>query len=105
IAPFDIESILVSDPAVAEAAVVGRPDEIRGEVVEAFVTLNPGASAQSLQDRLQNAVRGEYGAHAYPRRVHVVDSLPRTPSGKVQRFVLRGLSEDEVRKMTLHHSS
>ncbi|RAE58023.1 AMP-binding enzyme, partial [Burkholderia multivorans] len=41
--------------------------------------------------RLQNAVRGTYGAHAYPRRVHIVEELPKTPSGKVQRFVLRDL--------------
>ena len=92
IAPFDIESILVTDDAVIEAAVVGRPDEIRGEVIEAFVVIDPAVGADDdLVTRLQNAVRGTYGAHAYPRRVHVVEELPKTPSGKVQRFVLRDL--------------
>jgi acetyl-CoA synthetase len=91
IAPFDIESVLVTDEAVVEAAVVGRPDEIRGEVIEAFVVISQEVSKDELEDRLQQAVRGTYGAHAYPRRVHVVDELPKTPSGKVQRFVLRDL--------------
>ncbi|GAA0035018.1 AMP-binding protein [Brevibacterium metallidurans] len=108
IAPFDIESILVADAAVIEAAVVGRPDEIRGEVIEAFVVIDEaaeeragrvaeegaageGAAGEDLQSRLQAAVRSMYGAHAYPRRVHVVAELPKTPSGKVQRFVLRDM--------------
>ena len=89
IAPFDIESILVTEPDVAEAAVVGRPDEIRGEAIEAFVVLTTAANTESLTERLQTAVRGQYGAHGVPRRVHVVDTLPKTPSGKVQRFILR----------------
>ncbi|WP_209325926.1 AMP-binding protein [Brevibacterium renqingii] len=89
IAPFDIESILVTDDVVVEAAVVGRPDEIRGEVVVAFVVTNQDVSEDELQKRLQQAVRDAYGAHAYPRRVHIVGELPKTPSGKVQRFVLR----------------
>lgn len=89
IAPFDLEAIIVRDPAVAEVAVVGRPDEIRGEVVEAFVVLADGFDDAGLEERLQLAVRQGYGAHAYPRRVHVIDELPKTPSGKVQRFLLR----------------
>lgn len=91
ISPFDLESIIVTDHAVAEAAVIGRPDSdsVSGEVIEAYVTLNPGASREGLTERLQEAVRSNYGRHAYPRRVHVVDELPKTPSGKVQRFVLR----------------
>ena len=91
ISPFDIESILVTDDAIVEAAVVGRPDEIRGEVIEAFVVVDREESAEELVNRLQQAVRETYGAHAYPRRVHVVDELPKTPSGKVQRFVLRDM--------------
>lgn len=97
ISPFDIESIIVTDDAVAEAAVVGRPDEIRGEVVEAFVVINEDAKADGLEGRLQTAVRNHYGAHAYPRRVHVVARLPKTPSGKVQRYILRKLGVDTVR--------
>jgi acetyl-CoA synthetase len=95
IGPFDIESILTSDPAVAEAAVVGRPDEIRGEVIEAFIVLATNAHVPQgeLRPRLQQLVRDQYGAHAYPRQIHVVDSLPKTPSGKVQRFLLRSRAE------------
>lgn len=97
IGPFDIESILTADPAVAEAAVVGRPDEIRGEVVEAFIVLQPGeAGGTPLVDRLQGLVRSQYGVHAYPRRVHFVERLPKTPSGKIQRFVLRGMSDEDI---------
>src|SRR5262249_4224647 len=101
ISPFDIESILVTDPAVADAAVVGRPDAIRGEAIEAFVVVNPGAeTGDTLQVRLQELVRNHYGAHAYPRKVRVVAALPRTPSGKVQRFILRGLTEQEIEQMS-----
>lgn len=92
IGPVDIEGILIGHPAVAEAAVVGRPDELRGEVLEAFVVLAPGhegAALDALALELRELVRTGYGAHAYPRRVHVVDSLPRTPSGKVQRYLMR----------------
>lgn len=89
ISPFDIESILVTDEAIVEAAVVGRPDEIRGEAIEAFVVVDREVPKEEFVKRLQQAVRETYGAHAYPRRVHVVDELPKTPSGKVQRFVLR----------------
>jgi acetyl-CoA synthetase len=101
IAPTDIEGIVASDAAVAEVAVVGRPDAIRGEVVEAFVVLVPHALAEDLTERLQSAVRENYGAHAYPRRVHVVRALPKTPSGKIQRFVLRRLSDAEVDEIVI----
>lgn len=96
ISPFDLESIITSDPAVAEAAVVGRrrPGEVSGEVIEAFVTLNPDAAREGLAERLQNLVRNQYGAHAYPRVVHVVDALPKTESGKVRRVELRRLGSD-----------
>jgi acetyl-CoA synthetase len=90
IGPFDVESIIVQHPDVVEVAVVGRPDELRGEVVEAFVV--PGEDAQpddSLRDAIKQLVRDQLGAHAYPRRVHFIDQLPKTPSGKVQRFILR----------------
>ncbi|MGO3327349.1 AMP-binding protein [Gordonia sp. (in: high G+C Gram-positive bacteria)] len=92
IGPFDVESVLVTHASVAEVAVVGRPDPegIRGEVVEAFVVLNAGFTGDdALATELQALVRDEYSKHAYPRAVHFVESLPKTPSGKVQRFVLR----------------
>jgi len=90
IGPFDVESVLVLHSDVVEAAVVGMPDELRGEVLEAFVVLRDGASSgPELEVDLQTLVKKKFAAHAYPRTVHFVDSLPKTPSGKVQRFLLR----------------
>ena len=90
ISPFDVESVLVTHPAVAEAAVVGLPDELRGEVLVAYVVVNDAAPAPEVLEReLQQLVKERFAAHAYPRQVHVVEQLPKTPSGKVQRFVLR----------------
>ena len=90
IGPFDVESVLVMHDAVAEAVVVGRPDELRGEVLEAFVVLRDGVTAtDELTGELQDLVKNKFAAHAYPRKVHYVDALPKTPSGKVQRYLLR----------------
>jgi acetyl-CoA synthetase len=90
IGPFEIESVLVAHPAVAEAAVIGVPDELRGEVIEAFVVLQPDADeSEELTRELQLLVKTNFAAHAYPRVIHYTDSLPRTPSGKVQRYLLR----------------
>jgi acetyl-CoA synthetase len=91
IGPFEVENALVQHPAVAEAAVIGARDELRGEVVEAFVVLTEDHRAgDELAEELKQHVKANYAAHAYPRRVHFVDALPRTPSGKIQRYVLRG---------------
>ncbi|MFQ6395195.1 AMP-binding protein [Nocardia sp. KC 131] len=90
IGPFEVESVLVLHEQVAEAAVVGMPDELRGEVLEAFVVLRNGSEGdKELAAELQILVKEKFAAHAYPRKVHFVDALPKTPSGKVQRFVLR----------------
>ena len=97
IGPFEVESVLVGDPRVQEAAVIGVPDELRGEVVEAFVVLAPGLSTSpDLVEELKNRVKTKLAAHAYPRVIHVVDELPKTPSGKVQRFALRTRRAAEV---------
>ncbi len=90
IGPFEVESVLCTHPAVAECAVVAAPDEVRGEVLETFVVLNPEHNASdALTSELQEWVKRRYAAHAYPRKVHYTSSLPKTPSGKVQRFELR----------------
>ncbi|MFI9407412.1 AMP-binding protein [Nocardia sp. NPDC052316] len=90
IGPFEVESVLVLHDQVAEAAVVGMPDELRGEVLEAFVVLRNGFTGSvELEAELQDLVKKKFAAHAYPRTVHFVASLPKTPSGKVQRYVLR----------------
>ncbi|MFJ2443747.1 MULTISPECIES: AMP-binding protein [unclassified Streptomyces] len=90
IGPFEVESVLVTHPAVVECAVVAAPDEVRGEVLEAFVVLRDGEEASdALATALQQLVKKRFAAHAYPRTVHFVDRLPKTPSGKIQRYVLR----------------
>ncbi len=90
IGPFDVESVLSQHPSVLECAVIGAPDELRGEAVEAYVVLTDGSDGtDDLICELQALVKTQYAAHAYPRRIHFVDSLPKTPSGKLQRYVLR----------------
>jgi acetyl-CoA synthetase len=90
VGPFDVESALIEHPAVIEAAVIGKPDPERTELVKAFVVLhaNQPASAE-LAEALQQHVRKRLSAHAYPREVEFVAELPKTPSGKIQRFLLR----------------
>lgn len=90
IGPFEVESAILHHPAVAEAAVVGKPDALKGHIVKAYVTLRPGQRAgPALLQEIQDIVRRVVGDHAYPREVEVVDSLPKTESGKIQRFKLR----------------
>ena len=93
IGPFEVESALVAHPDVAEAAVIGKPDELRGELVKAYVVLRPGTvPSDALGDELSSFVKTKLAAHAYPREIVFMDVLPKTPSGKVQRFLLRAES-------------
>ena len=91
IGPFDVESAIMEHPAVAEVAVVGKPDPQRTEIVKAFIVLRPGhdVTTELIAD-IQQMVRTRLAAHAYPREVEFIAALPKNPSGKVQRFVLRG---------------
>jgi acetyl-CoA synthetase len=90
IGPFDVESALIEHPAVLEAAVIGKPDPQRTEIVKAFVVLHSDYNASDgLAKALQEHVRRRLSAHAYPREIAFVEALPKTPSGKIQRFILR----------------
>ncbi|MGE4372093.1 MAG: acyl-CoA synthetase [Xanthobacter sp.] len=90
IGPFDVESALIEHPAVTEVAVVGVPDRERTELVKAFVVLAQNIEGdEALRDELVKHVRTRLSAHAYPRIIEFVTDLPRTPSGKIQRFLLR----------------
>ena len=90
IGPFEVESALVGHPAVAEAAVVGRPDEERGSVVRAVVVLRSGhAASDALVRELQEHCKAQTAPYKYPRIVDFVEALPKTASGKVRRAVLR----------------
>src|SRR5699024_11420658 len=83
VGPFEVESALVEHEAVMEAAVVGKPDAKRGEIIKAVVVLNADYKVcTELQEALQDHVKVRLAAHAFPREVEFVDSLPKTPSGK-----------------------
>jgi 2-aminobenzoate-CoA ligase len=86
----EVEQALLLHPAVAETAVVGIPDEERGMLVKAFVVPRPGVDAgAALVRELQDFVKSQIAPYKYPRALELVDALPRTSTGKVQRYVLR----------------
>ncbi|MBE9142947.1 acetate--CoA ligase [Planktothrix mougeotii] len=93
---MEIESALVSHPAVAEAAVVGKPDDIKGEDIVAFVTLEEGKEASDeLAKELKKHVVSEIGALARPGEIRFTDDLPKTRSGKIMRRLLRSLASGQ----------
>ena len=89
---IEIESALVSHPRVAEAAAVGRPDELKGEAVAVFVTLKNGEPDESLRKELKTHVRKEIGALAQPDDIHFAAALPKTRSGKIMRRLLKDIA-------------
>ncbi len=96
---MEVESALVSHPSVAEAAVVGRPDDVKGQAIAAFVTLESGrAASDALKQELRQHVAKEIGAFARPDDIRFTDALPKTRSGKIMRRLLREIaSGSEVR--------
>ena len=89
IGPFEVESALLTHPAVAEAAAVAAPDEERGSVVRAVVVLREGAPGDELARELQEHVKATTAPYKYPRIVDFADELPKTASGKIKRAQLR----------------
>jgi acetyl-CoA synthetase len=89
---IEIESALVSHPNVAEAAAVGRPHDVKGEAVAAFVTLKKGEPSDALRDELRNHVRKEIGSLAMPDDIRFTAALPKTRSGKIMRRLLRDIA-------------
>jgi acetyl-CoA synthetase len=98
VGPADVESTLLEHAAVAESGVVAKPDEKRGSIIKAYVVIKGDqqpADDQALRDELQELVRRRLSTHAFPREIEFVEELPKTPSGKIQRFVLRNRAQEE----------
>jgi acetyl-CoA synthetase len=90
IGPFEVENAILGHPAVAEAAVVGAPDALRGQIVKAFVVLrDEQAPSEGLREEIVELVKDRVGRHQYPREIEFVAALPKTETGKIQRFLLR----------------
>jgi acetyl-CoA synthetase len=97
IGTMEVESSLVSHPTVAEAAVVGRPDDMKGQGIVAFVTLAAGHDAQpALKDELKGHVAKTIGSFAKPDEIRFTDALPKTRSGKIMRRLLRDLASGQA---------
>jgi acyl-coenzyme A synthetase/AMP-(fatty) acid ligase len=94
IGPAEVESTLLEHPAVRETAVIGQPDQARGEIVVAVVALRAGFTASDeLARELQDFVKAETAPYKYPRRIRFIDELPKTTSGKIARAALRSVGE------------
>ncbi len=93
VGPTDVENTVLEHEAVAESAAVGVPDEVRGHTIKSYVVLKDGiVGTDEIAKEIQDLVRKRLSTHAYPREVEFVAELPKTPSGKIQRFLLRSLS-------------
>ncbi len=98
IGPAEIENCLVKHPAVANAAVIGAPDETRGTLVKAFIVLQPGTPPSAeLEAELQAHVRQYLAPYEYPKAIEFIDALPMTTTGKVQRRLLRLREEEKLK--------
>ncbi|QGH34137.1 acetate--CoA ligase [Gracilibacillus salitolerans] len=101
IGPFEVESKLIEHPAVEEAGVIGKPDQLRGELVKAFITLRSGhEESDHLLEDIRLYVRKNLSAHAAPREIEVMDELPKTKiSGKILRRQLKALEIERANKV------
>ena len=98
IASPEVEDALMAHPAVAECGVIGVPDEERGQVVKGYVVLRPGqAAGEAMAAELQQFVKQTIAPYKYPRAVEFVDALPRTATGKLQRFRLHELHRERAK--------
>src|SRR5258706_16322583 len=90
VGPFEVESSLVECEEVVEAGVIGKPDDLRGNIIKAFVVLKPGiVPTDELAEKLKMHVKNHLAGHAYPREIEFIDKLPKTRSGKIMRRLLK----------------
>jgi acetyl-CoA synthetase len=90
VGPFEVESALIEHPAVVEAGVIGKPDQLRGNIIKAFIVLSPGyKDSDELKTDIQKFVKNKLAGHAYPREIEIVEKLPKTRSGKIMRRLLK----------------
>ncbi len=97
VGPGEIEDCLLKHPAVAQAAVIGSPDELRGNVIKAYIVLAAGrAPSEALKRDIQEAVKSRLAAHEYPRKIEFIEEMPMTTTGKVRRVELRRLDQGQA---------
>ncbi|MBI2028903.1 acetate--CoA ligase [Candidatus Gottesmanbacteria bacterium] len=90
VGPFEVESALIGHPSVIEAGVIGKPDQMRGEIIKAFVVLKKDVQANDkLKEEISLFVKKNLAGHAYPREIEFIDKLPKTRSGKIMRRILK----------------
>lgn len=90
VGPFEVESALISHPSVIEAGVIGKPDQLRGQIIKAFVVLKTDVRpSDKLKEELMSHVKKNLAGHAYPREIDFIDKLPKTRSGKIMRRILK----------------
>ncbi len=106
IAGPEVEAALLTHAAVAECGVVGAPDAARGTIVKAYVVLRPGVTGDAaLVSALQDHVKREIAPYKYPRAIAFMSELPKTQTGKLQRFALRQLAQSEARPVSAGHAA
>ncbi|MEP7234452.1 MAG: AMP-binding protein, partial [Ignavibacteriota bacterium] len=96
VSPPELEAVINEHEAVKESAVVPKPDDLRGQIVKAYIVLIPGKTgSEELIKDIKDFVKRELAPYKYPREIEFIDALPRTDTGKVQRFVLRKRAAEE----------
>jgi len=90
ISPFEVENAIMKHTCVAETAVIGIADELKGHAIKAYIVLKNGIKpTEQLADDIKNFVKTHLAAHQYPRHIEFIEYLPKTPSGKIQKFMLK----------------